>query len=92
MLFTYLCVSVRNSSPDLTRDIITGSKPAVNMALKQDFWSTRDHMTYLEPGLCLFNAIKHKATPMPVATGATKASFADLEKKVDIIRESKPMR
>ena len=59
------------------------------MALKQDFWSTRDHMTYLEPGLCLFNAIKHKATPMPVATGATKASFADLEKKVDIIRESK---
>ena len=56
------------------------------MALKQDFWSTRDHITYFEPGLCLFKAIRHKATPMPVATGATKASLADLKFKKKIQR------
>ena len=75
-----LCVSVLSSSPCFTKLMMTGSRPAVKMALKQDFWSTRDQMTYLEPGLCLFRAIKHKATPIPVATGATKASLADLKR------------
>ena len=73
----YKCIdNIFNTVPS---DIITGSKPAVKMALKQDFWSTRDHITYFEPGRCLFKAMRHKATPMPVATGATKASLADLE-------------
>ncbi len=53
------------------------------MALKQDFWSTLDQITYFEPGRILFNAIRHNATPIPVATGATKASLADLRFEID---------
>jgi hypothetical protein len=37
-------------------------------------------MTYLDPGLDLLRAMRQKATPIPVATGATKASLADLER------------
>ena len=40
--------SVTNSSPLFVNSTTTGSNPAVKMDLKQDFWSIRDHITYLD--------------------------------------------
>merc|ERR1719187_1957143 len=42
--------SVRSSSPTRTSSITIGVNPAVEILLKQDFWSILDQMTYLASG------------------------------------------
>jgi len=52
--------------------IAISSIPAVAIDLKQDFWSIRNHITYLADGLEFLNVCMHKVKAMPVAIGTAK--------------------
>ena len=79
--------SVTNSSPLFDSSTTTGSSPAVRMDLKQDFWSIRDHITYLffhtviikistmtyfASGLVCLKLSRQRERARPVATGTKK--------------------
>ena len=56
---------------------MTGVKPAVQMALKHDFWSIRGHRTYLAvSGRRPRSATSVMVMPMPVAIGRRRLCFA----------------
>ena len=56
----------------------TGSSPAVTIAFREDFWSTRDQSTYFASGRSDFKVNKHNKRLIPVAIGTIMLSLTCL--------------
>lgn len=69
--------SVHTWSPSTTLGTTSGTRPAVDIALKHDFWSIRGHITYFASGPRRFLSVCNARTSdMPVAIGRTRHAAA----------------
>jgi hypothetical protein len=64
--------SVTSASPYFLSSITTGIRFAVSIALRQVFWSIRDHITYFFYGFLLASINNPKDMAIPVANGRIK--------------------